>query len=127
MADLIAAADVTAAVPALAASPDLADLIADASAAVEDYCGREFQGVAAATETYDGTGLARLFLARRPVVAVTAVAIDGTALDNTDGQAWSSDPDTGELRRGPGHSDVAFPARFPAGLRNVSVAYSAGT
>jgi hypothetical protein len=73
-------------------------LIAAASAAVEDHCNRAFR-LATVTESYDG-GAPRLFLRRPPIQSVASVAVNGVALDNTAGTAWTLDPDTGELARG---------------------------
>ena len=41
--------------------------------------GREY------AEDLDGRDLPRVWLANRPVIAVTSVTVDGTALDNTAG------------------------------------------
>jgi hypothetical protein len=102
-----------------------ADLIADASAAVQQWCRRQILEQTY-TETYDGTGLGRIWLNVRPVIAVAAVLINGDPVDNTYGTAWYFKADTGELGRGSGQDDRRFQAWFPRGSRNIQVTYAAG-
>lgn len=125
MSDLITTDDLTASCPTLSGRADLARLVSSASQAVEAYCGRTF-AVATYTERHDGRGLSRVWLRQRPVIEVTSVSADGYALDNTSGDAWTLDPDTGELLWGNGFDDPRFAPRFARGSRNIEVVYSAG-
>lgn len=125
MADLITADDLTASCPTLAVRSDLARLVSSASQAVERYCNRTF-AVDTYTERHDGRGLSRIWLRQRPVVSVAAVSSDGYDLDNTSGDAWTFNPDTGELLWSNGLDDPRFAARFARGFRNVEVTYTAG-
>lgn len=123
MPDLITAADVFD--PALLRRSDLDVLVADACGLVVDHCHwpilRE-----TVVERHDGRGRPRVWLRRRPVESVAGVEVDGSPLDNTDGQAWTFDPETGELRRGPPWGDPRFAPAFPHGLGNVAVSYTGG-
>jgi hypothetical protein len=131
MADLITAAQVlqtgTPFAKIFAALPaaEQAALVTDASADVEEVCRRTF-AQQTYDETYDGSGTARIWLRQKPVVAVSAVYINGDALDNTFLSAWSFDRDTGELARGDGQDDERFAPWFPRGRRNIRVVYAAG-
>lgn len=125
MADLITTSELTAAVPSLTGRADLAQLVTAASLAVERYCGRTF-AQATLTETHNGRNRSRLWLKRRPVVSVASVTINGTALDNTTSDAWTFQPETGELRRGNGHDAEPFAPWFPWGLQNIVVTYTGG-
>ncbi len=120
-------AQVAAAWPKFSGLPqqEQTDLIADASAAVQNWCRRNF-GQLTYTEQYDGSGLGRIWLAQRPVLAVAQVLVNGDALDNTYGTAFYFVPETGELGRGSGQDDRRFQAWFPKGSRNIQVTYSAG-
>lgn len=127
MADLITSADV-AAVPELSAligRTDLASLITTASEMIEARVGKPQTQATVTDELHDG-GNARVWLRRTPVASVTSVTIDGRALDNTDGEAWTLEPRTGRLTLGPGNDDLAFGPRFPRGSGNVAVTYVGG-
>lgn len=100
-------------------------LIADASAAVRDHCRRDLAR-AVRTEILDGRNRPRVWLSVRPVAEVLAVSINGEALDNADGEAWTVDAGTGELLRGPGRGDPWFAPAFPTGKGNVVVEYDGG-
>lgn len=125
MADLVTAGEVTTAVPSLTGSADLSALITAASLAVENYCNRVFEQVAV-TETHDGGDAPFLFLRRPPIASVATVTINGTALDNTGGDAWSFNANTGELVRGDGRDHPRFSSCWPAGVQNVTVLYTGG-
>lgn len=104
---------------------DLPDLITAASELVALRCRRTFQ-VADLTEAYDGTDRARIWLKRPPINSVSAITINTWSLDNTLGDAWGFDSDTGELFRGNGQADLRFAAWFPRGRQNVLVSYNGG-
>lgn len=112
---------------AQAAATARARLIAAASGKVDAHCRRPYgfaQQVVA--ETLDGRGLSTLWLRHRPVVEVMSVAIDGQALDNTAGDAWTVDGPKGRLVRGAGTRDRRYAYRFPRGSGNVVVQYWGG-
>lgn len=123
---LVSAAEVTAAVPKLATSPDLAALIDDVSAAIVNVIGFD-PGLGAVAELHDGDDSGRLWLRKLPVVSVTSVTVNGVDLDNSAGDAWTVNYATGELVRGKGQEDARFAAWFPRGTRNVQVVYTGGT
>jgi hypothetical protein len=122
---LIAPSDVIQAIPRLATLADLQDLIYDVSAAVITHVGQSF-GLATYTETHNGADRSRIWLRNLPIVSVTSVTVEGTAIDNTNGDGWTVNPATGELRRGSGQQDQQFEAWFPTGLQNIVVVYTAG-
>lgn len=125
MPDYITAAEAIAAVPKLAGNPELAQLITDASDLATSYTGRSF-GLATQTEVHDGDNSPRVYLKQTPIMAVSAIVVNGTALDNTDGTGWTFNPYSGELIRGNGQSDERFGLWFPAGFQNVAVTYTSG-
>jgi hypothetical protein len=122
--DLITAADVTD--PRLLRRADLASLISAASLMALHRTNRNGFLSETTTELYDGNNAPRVWLRRTPVTAVTAVTVNGFAVDNTYGDGWTFRPDTGELRRGTGQVDQRFAWWFPKGLQNVEVTYTAG-
>ena len=122
MADLISSAELTASLPALATRSDLALLITAASVAVEKYCGREFTQ-SSVTEYHNGKGLPRLWLRKLPVVSISSLTVNGSALASTD---YTYDGDTGELVRGDGQADQRFQCRFPHGTKNIAIVYTGG-
>lgn len=77
----------------------LTDMIVRASSAIERECRRKF-GVETVTETLDGTGSRLLGLSRYPIVEVTEVTEDGTALESTEYSI--EDADAGALYRANG-------------------------
>jgi hypothetical protein len=125
MADLVTSGEVVALVPSLAGHGALALLISAASNAIEKRCRRIFAS-GTVTETHSGNSLSRVWLNRPPITSITSVAVDGTALDNTDGYGWGYNADTGELFRGNGRGDMRFASVFPGGSGNVSVVYVGG-
>jgi hypothetical protein len=125
MADLITTAELVNAVPSLATRTDLSQLVAAASLAVENRVGRTFARETI-TEHHDGRNLPRIWLRRRPVASVTSLTIDGTLIDNTGGDAYDFDPDTGEFWRGPNQGGSRFNSPFPTGKRGVVVVYVGG-
>jgi hypothetical protein len=128
MPDLITTADLASSpdTAALTTRGDVSALISTASAIVISRLGYDPTS-ATITETHSGTGRPRIWLARRPVASITSVTIGGTALDNTGGDAWTFEPETGRLTLGSGLDDVAFAPRFPRGDNNVVVVYVAGS
>lgn len=129
MADLVSAAEVTAAWPGFAAigAGEQAALIAAVSAAAETFCRRVLSGgVLAYTERLDGKNRGRVWLRNRPVVAITSITINGAALANPNGDAWTLDGESGELLLGDGRYDPRFAPWFPTGRGNVVVSYTAG-
>ncbi|MGD9617163.1 MAG: hypothetical protein AB7W06_17445 [Alphaproteobacteria bacterium] len=129
MADLVSAAEVSAAwsgFAAIAAGEQTA-LIAAVSAAAETFCRRVLSGgVLACTERLDGGNRPRVWLANRPVVAVTSVTVNGAAISNPNGDAWTFDGASGELLLGNGQCEPRFAPWFPSGRGNVVVVYTAG-
>lgn len=77
----------------------ISDMIVRASSAIERECRRKF-GVETVTETLDGTGSRLLGLTRYPIVEVTEVTEDGTALESTEYSV--EDADAGALYRANG-------------------------
>lgn len=113
----------------LAASEDDSDarysaLIEMASSSITAYCEREFQ-VAAYVEACDGDGTGLLRLAHTPIVAVSALSIDGSAVPLSEVKV---SPEFIQLE-----GDLDYSARlrssgrvFPEGIQNITVAYTAG-
>lgn len=118
---------VTAAWPKFAAldSSEQSALVSAAMASVESYCRRSFE-LGTVTETFSGRNSPRIWLSVRPVISVSAVTINGDALDNSQGDAWVFDAGRGELVRGNGQDAARFSGWFPRGTDNVSVTYSGG-
>ena len=61
--------------------PKLQALIGKASTQIAAYCGRDFAVVEVEDELQDGDDSPLLTLARTPILAVTALSIDGQAVD----------------------------------------------
>lgn len=120
-------ADVASAWPAFAKLPDVEQsaLIAAACASIRAFCRRSFTQQTY-VETHSGRNRSRLWLNVRPVVQVAAAVVNGEALDNSRGDAWTFKPASGELVRGDGLCDPRFAAWFPTGTGNVVVTYSGG-
>jgi uncharacterized phiE125 gp8 family phage protein len=96
----------------------LQSLVTNASALIESYCSRVFAR-ATYTETRNGNGGSRLFLANSPVSAVSAVAIDGQTIPAASGPlttGYAFDAGVIYLR---GYC-------FNRGVQNVTVSYTAG-
>jgi hypothetical protein len=121
-------ADVLGAWPAYGLLPatEQTSLINTASQKILNFCRRSYFTQQSVIETLDGTNLSRVWLSQRPVITVATVTINGTALDNTYGDAWTFKPSTGELLRGDGEDDSRFVPWFPKGKQNVVVQYWAG-
>lgn len=121
--------------PAFGLRADLPSLIEAASRAIEDFCGRTF-AQAALIEFYDGYGRPRLLLNRPPVTSLTAVLIDGVAIDESDGLGWTLHSESGLLLRGAGNSTYALNSYppyslnsgfvWPSGFGNIEVQYVGG-
>jgi hypothetical protein len=127
MANLVTSPEVTAQWAGFADLSNLAQaaLIEAASEAVESYCRRTFAS-STVTESVDGTGKPRLWLSRRPVSSVGTVTVNGTAIDNTSGDAWTLQGNRGELLRGAGYLDPRHAMAWPKGYSNVVVTYVGG-
>ncbi len=96
----------------------LTRLLGAASDFVETWCSRTF-AVTAYTDIRDGTGLGRMTMINRPVVAVTALAIDGSAIPaagTINGSGWFLNKDSVQL----------FGYAFNRGQANVAISYTAG-
>lgn len=98
--------------------PLLESLITAASAWVATYCNRTFQ-VQVYTETYDGTGTARLMLRQAPVISVASVVVDRVAWAFATGHGPGYEFDDNCLYAVNGH-------RFPYAYRTVRIEYTAG-
>ena len=98
------------------------DLIASASEAIENYCGRQF-AVTSHTEYHDGQGSGSVVLQYRPVTAVSGVW-DDPARDFEDDSLIESDDYV--LDSEGGIIRLLSGATFSHGVRNVKVSYSAG-
>ena len=72
-------------------------------------------------EKWDG-GKSGVVLLGSPVVAVTAVQVNGVALTGGEGVDWTTDLRAGIVYRGSASTDAAW----PSGRQNVSVTYQAG-
>jgi hypothetical protein len=125
--NLVGTADVSALWPEFAALGTTTQnaLIGAASGWVESYCRRTFE-VGTVTDTLDGTGLPRLWLSRRPVIAIGTVTVNGATLDNTSGDAYTANRNTGALVRGNGQGNPRFASTWPTGFQNIGVVYTAG-
>lgn len=102
-------------------------LINAASTRVDSHCQRPFgftQQVV--TETFDGKNQPSIYLSLRPVVEVMSVTVNGYALDNAYGNAWTVNPKTGRLVRSDGLDWPRFGAFFPAGTQNIAIQYWGG-
>jgi hypothetical protein len=119
--------DVLGAWPAFGAlsTSEQTNLLNAASQVILNYCGRPF-AQAMHNEYHSGSNSGRIWLNHRPVISVAAITIDGVAVDNTDGFAWTFNPGTGELVRGRGIGSDRFSGRFSSGLQNILVTYWAG-
>ncbi len=102
----------------------LGELITSASAAIEAYCSRSFEVVAIEGELHDGDGTDELRVDVTPIVSVSAVSIDGQAVNVADLAiyhtmvAFKSGEYSARLRSSGGI--------FPVGRQNISISYSAG-
>lgn len=103
-----------------------ATLLTAASRRVDQYCRRTFEYSAAITETLDGDGSPVLYLSRPPVVSIASITVEGTALDNTNADAWKFKSLSGEVRRGTGRVPMWSGDRWPEGLDNITVVYAGG-
>lgn len=96
----------------------LNQLIAAVSAAISQYCNRNF-GIAAYTENYSGSGNDTLWLRQRPIVSVTSVTMNAYTIPprpNVNAYGWANDLNKLFLAGG----------IFWEGPLNIVVAYSAG-
>lgn len=84
------------AVPTGDALTDLEQQIAQASDAIARYCDRNFLK-ATVTEKVRGYGSQVLRLSRYPLVSITSVTLDGTAVDSS---AWDTTPQEDDAARG---------------------------
>lgn len=125
---LCTVSDVTGAWPAFSSisSSEQTSLIGVASEKIVKFCRRGDFGQATQTELYDGNNLERIWLIRRPVIAVNSITINGDPVDNSSGEEWGFNAKTGELWRHLGYRDGRFGRKFPAGRQNIAVSYFAG-
>lgn len=101
-------------------NPMLARLITACSGFVQNYLSRDIVP-AARIETYNGNGGPALFLRNRPVIEVTAVSINGTAL--------TLSPPAQSRVSGFAYDDTRvylYGWLFPNGFQNVIVEYVSG-
>ena len=100
----------------------LTSLITNVSAMIESFCNRTF-ALTTYTETRNGTGKDRLYLANGPVTAISAVTVDGytvVASSNPATYGFVYDDSTVYIRPG------GYPDRFTKGVQNCAVTYAAG-
>ncbi len=117
---------------ALGVAPDetaddtrLSELIKIASAQIEGYCSRSFGTEEIQDELHDGNASDSLELDVAPILSVSALSIDGQAVDPAELVIYPqfvAFPASGEYDvRLRGYARV-----FPEGRRNVKVSYTAG-
>jgi hypothetical protein len=100
----------------------LTTLIGNASAFIETYCNRTF-AQASYTETRNGGCGPKLYLANGPVVSVSSVSVDGTAVPLApDAKSYGFVWDAMQVYIRPG----GYPGEFTKGIQNVVVSYTAG-
>ncbi|HTU55755.1 MAG TPA: hypothetical protein VMF62_17460 [Acetobacteraceae bacterium] len=130
--DLAALADVKAFIsPPLgnttASDGVLSALISGVSRSIEAYVGRELMAQSW-NEVRNGTGQDKLALKRFPIIGVTSVTVDTTAIPAAGApptQSWGGYTfDDRFVYVGSGF--LGFPGRFARGMQNVEIAYSAG-
>lgn len=98
-----------------------------ASSRVDEVCRRPFGfGSQSVTEVFSPRNQSAVYLTLRPVQQVMTVTLNGTALDNSLGDAWTFHPGTGRLVRGDGQDDPRFAPWWPSGDRNLAVQYWGG-
>lgn len=124
MSQLCALADVKAYKGITDANSDavLTTLITNVSALIETYCNRVF-ALAGYTETRNGGTGQKMFLMNGPVVSVSSVTVNGSAIPPAPdaisyGFVWDSS--TVYIRPG------GYPGEFCKGIQNVTIAYTAG-
>jgi len=118
-------------VPALSATTAsdavLSALISGASRSIEAYLGRELMAQSW-TEMRNGTGQDKLALKHWPVLSVSSVTIDTSAIPATGNpptQSWGGYTfDNRFVYIAPGF--LGFPAYFQRGIQNVQIVYAAG-
>ena len=97
----------------------LSFLISSVSGWVQGFSERNMVGIQSYTFTADGNGGGAVFLPEGPVTGVTSVVIDGVSVPSSPGSPTygflASDCDV-----------VIIGGRFPRGLRNVVITYTAG-
>ena len=95
-------------------------LIPTVEAAISNFLGYDPKYSASITEKFDGDRTEDLFLSRSPVVSVTSVTEDGTALTEGNGDDYVLYANLGRLRK------VGRERWSNAKLQNITVVYSAG-
>lgn len=98
---------------------DVTELIAKAKAYAESYCGREFDEEAT-TETHDGGEL--VIVQRPPIVSVSSITVDGTALDTDEYWVYTNYVRISEYQNGA----IRIASYYAPELRNVVIAYTGG-
>ena len=97
-----------------------------ASQRVLKHCRRPGFVSAVQNEYHSGKNSASLWLRMRPVITIMSVTINTELVDNTDGQAYTFVPGTGQLVRGPGFGSPRFQSWWPVGTGNILVEYWGG-
>ena len=100
----------------------LQSLITNVSATIESFCNRVF-AQATYTDTRNGTGKDRLFLANGPVMSVASVTVDGFTIPpapNSISYGFVADDLMLYIRPG------GTPSVFNKGVQNCTVVYTAG-
>ena len=95
-------------------------LIPTVEASITNYLGYDPNYSASITEKFDGDRTEDLFLSRSPVVSVTSVTEDGTALTEGNNQDYVLYSNLGRLRK------IGREKWSAAKLQNITVVYSAG-
>lgn len=112
----------------------LSALITQISRAIYNYMNRSFVLPANVTEAYDGSGRESLILRNWPVVAISAVVVDGNSIPPAPLMVAGVHPAPGYVLeqaddQPPGAMQQLFlrgPYRFHKGRQNVVVSYRAG-
>jgi hypothetical protein len=100
-------------------------LIAMASAQIKGYCKRTFAVISVTAEALDGSGTDTLELNQSPIISVSALSIEGVAVDISEVKVY---PDYIRFAGGGGYNPrLRGDSRlFPEGVQNVVVSYQAG-
>lgn len=104
----------------------LIHMINDATAAIEKHCQRRFASTSY-TDRLDGTDRKLLYLCNKPIISVSSVTIDGTAITaasdyDDDSQYWIEPKFNGVKCIGA----IYRADKWDAGSQNVVVSYTAG-
>lgn len=130
--DLCTVADVTAFIGqtvSTAANTELQALVSAASLYITSTCSVDNFNSASYTEDYSGNDSHRLYLRNWPISAVASLTVNGVAISPS--TAWNQAgfvfDRTGILLRGATRTFPGIPpGRFPRGIKNITVVYTAG-